>query len=55
MSVISTTRVVTNRGERHHKQLASNFGNRIEVTESPAGTVLTWRFGEQDGLVVTWQ
>ena len=94
MTVISTARVVTDRGERYRKQLASHFGNRIEVTESPAGTVLTWgfggtttltvepgalvmlaaaddtdtldrvkdltgrhleRFGEKDGLVVTWQ
>ena len=94
MTVTSTARVVTDRGERYRKQLASHFGNRIEVTESPAGTVLTWgfggtttltvepgalvmlaaaddtetlgrvkdvtgrhleRFGEKDGLVVTWQ
>lgn len=92
MTVTSTARVVTDRGERYRKQLASHFGNRIEVTESPA--VLTWgfggtttltvepdalvmlaaaddaetldqvkdvtgrhleRFGEKDGLVVTWQ
>jgi hypothetical protein len=85
---------VTDRGERYRKQLASHFGNRIEVTESPAATVLRWgfggtttltvepdalvmlaaaaaaqtldqvkdvtgrhleRFGEKDGLVVTWQ
>jgi hypothetical protein len=94
MSVTSTARVVTDRGERYRKQLASHFGNRVEVAESPAGTVLTWgfggtttlraepdalvmeaeandqqtldqvkdvtgrhleRFGEKDGLVVTWQ
>jgi uncharacterized protein len=94
MTVTSTARVVTDRGERYRKQLASHFGNRIEVTESPAETVLTWgfggtttltvepgalvmlaaagdtetldrvkdvtgrhleRFGEKDGLVVTWQ
>lgn len=94
MSVTSTARVVTDRGERYRKQLASHFGNRIEVAESSAGTVLTWgfggtttltvepdalvmlaaaddaqtldqvkdvtgrhleRFGEKDGLVVTWQ
>ena len=93
MAVTSTARVVTERGERYRKQLASHFGNRIEVTESPAGTVLVWgsggtttltvepgalvmlaaadddetlgrvkdvtgrhleRFGEKDGLVVTW-
>jgi hypothetical protein len=94
MSVTSTARVVTDRGERYRKQLASHFGNRIEVSQTPAGTVLTWgfggtttltvqpdalvmvaaaddaetldrvkdvtgrhleRFGEKDGLVVTWQ
>ena len=94
MGVTSTARVMTDRGERYRKQLASHFGNRIEVTESPAGTVLNWgsggtttltvepealvmvaaaddaealdrvkdvtgrhleRFGEKDGLVVTWQ
>jgi uncharacterized protein len=94
MSVISTARVGTDRGERYRKQLASHFGNRIEVAESPAETVLTWgfggtttlrvepaalvmeaeandqqtldqvkdvtgrhleRFGEKEGLVVTWQ
>jgi uncharacterized protein len=93
MSVTSTARVATDRGERYRKQLASHFGNRIEVSESPAETVLTWgfggtttlslesdalvmvavaddpqtldqvkdvtgrhleRFGEKDGLVVTW-
>jgi uncharacterized protein len=93
MNAASTARVVTDRGERYRKQLASHFGNRIEITESPAGTVLTWgsggttrltvepdalvmiaaandaqtldqvkdltgrhleRFGEKDGLVVTW-
>ncbi len=94
MSVTSTARVVTDRGERYRKQLASHFGNRVEVTESPGGTVLRWgfggtttltvapgalvmvavaddpqtldqvkdvtgrhleRFGEKDGLVVTWR
>jgi uncharacterized protein len=93
MSISSTARVVTDRGERYRKQLASHFGNRIEVTESTAGTVLEWgfgtttlivepgalvmvaaaddeetlgrvqdvtgrhleRFGEKDGLVVTWR
>jgi uncharacterized protein len=94
MGVTSKAQVETDRGERYRKQLASHFGNRIEVTESPAGTVLTWgfggtttltvepgalvmlaaaddtetldrvkdvtgrhleRFGEKDGLVVTWQ
>lgn len=94
MAVTSTARVATDRGERYRKQLASHFGNRVEVAESPAGTVLTWgfggttaltveadalvmiaaaedsqalervkdvtgrhleRFGEKDGLVVTWQ
>ena len=94
MTVTATSRVATDRGERYRKQLASHFGNKIEVAESPAGTVLTWgfggtttltvedgvlilvaaaddgetldrvkdvtgrhleRFGERDGLVVTWQ
>ena len=94
MTVTSTARVATDRGERYRKQLARHFGNRIEVMDSPAGTVLTWgfggtttltvepgalvmlaaaadaetldqvkdvtgrhleRFGEKDGLVVTWQ
>jgi uncharacterized protein len=94
MTVTSTSRVATDRGERYRKQLASHFGNKIEVDESSAGTVLTWgfggtttlsvedgalvmlaaaddgetldrvkdvtgrhleRFGEKDGLIVTWQ
>jgi uncharacterized protein len=94
MTVSSTARVATDRGERYRKQLASHFGNRIQVEESPVGTVLKWgfggtttltvqpdalvmvaaaddqptldqvkdvtgrhleRFGEKDGLVVTWQ
>ena len=52
MSVTSTARVVTDRGDRYHKQLASHFGNRVEVTESPAGTVLTWGFGRTTTLTV---
>ena len=94
MTVTSTARVLTDRGERYRKQLASHFGAKIEVTQSPAGTVLAWgfggtttltvepdalvmlaaaddtetldrvkdvtgrhleRFGEKDGLVVTWR
>jgi uncharacterized protein len=94
MSVTATSRVATERGERYRKQLASHFGNKIEVVEEPGGTVLRWgfggsttltveddalvmradaedaetlervkdvtgrhleRFGEKDGLVVTWQ
>jgi len=94
MTVTSTARVVTERGERYRKQLASHFGNRIEVKETPASTELAWgfggtttltvepdalvilaaaddsqtldrvkdvtgrhleRFGEKDGLVVTWE
>ena len=94
MAVTSTSRVATERGERYRKQLASHFGNKIEVEQSLAGTVLKWgfggtttltvedgalvmlaaaddgetldrvkdvtgrhleRFGEKDGLVVTWQ
>jgi uncharacterized protein len=93
MSVTSKARVETDRPERYRKQLASHFGNKVEVEESPDGTVLTWgfggtttltvepgalvmlaaaddtetldrvkdvtgrhleRFGEKDGLVVTW-
>ena len=94
MAVTSTARVATDRGERYRKQLASHFGNKIEVAEEPTGTVLKWgfggtttltveadalvmlaaaddaatldrvkdvtgrhleRFGDKDGLVVTWQ
>jgi uncharacterized protein len=94
MTATSQARVDTDRPERYRKQLASHFGNKIEVAESPAGTVLTWgfggtttltveagalvmlaaaddtqtldrvkdvtgrhleRFGEKDGLVVTWR
>ena len=52
MSVTSTARVVTDRGERYRKQLGSHFGNRMEVTKSPAGTVLTWGFGGTTTLTV---
>ena len=45
MSVTATSRVATERGERYRKQLASHFGNKIEVVEEPAGTVLRWMFG----------
>jgi hypothetical protein len=94
MTVTATSRVATERGERYRKQLASHFGNKVEVVEEPSGTVLRWgfggtttltveagalvvradaedaetldrvkdvtgrhleRFGEKDGLVVTWQ
>ena len=94
MTVTSTSRVATDRSERYRKQLASHFGNKIEVEQSSAGTVLKWgfggtttlsvedgalvmlaaaddgealdrvtdvtgrhleRFGEKDGLIVTWQ
>jgi uncharacterized protein len=94
MSVTATSRVATERGERYRKQLASHFGNKIEVAEESSGTMLKWgfggtttltvepgalvlradaedaetldrvkevtgrhleRFGEKDGLVVTWQ
>jgi uncharacterized protein len=94
VTVISTSRVTTDRGERYRKQLAGYFGNKIAAAESPAGPVLKWgfggmttltvadgalvmlaaaddgetldrvkdvtgrhleRFGERDGLVVTWQ
>ncbi len=94
MTVTSTARVATERGERYRKQLASHFGNKVEVVQAPSGTVLKWgfggtttltvevdalviraeaddvetlervkdvtgrhleRFGEKDGLVVTWR
>ena len=94
MSHTSTARVVTDRGERYRKQLASHFGNRIQVSDTENGSILRWgfggtttltvepdalvmvaaaddaqtldrvkdvtgrhleRFGEKDGLVVTWQ
>jgi len=94
MGVTATSRVATERAERYRKQLASHFGSKMEVTESPGGTILTWsfggtttmtvepgalvlrvdaqdaetldrvkdvtgrhleRFGDKDGLVVTWQ
>jgi len=35
MSVTATSRVATERGERYRKQLASHFGNKIEVVEEP--------------------
>ncbi len=41
MSFTATSRVATERGERYRKQLASHFGNKIEV-EEPAGSVLRW-------------
>ena len=52
MTVTSTARVATERGERYRKQLASHFGNSIEVAESPAGTVLKWGFGGATTLTV---
>ena len=92
MAVTSVARVATDRPERYGKQLASHFGNRIEVVAGPDETVLNWgfgtttltveegalvmrataddaetlqrvqevtgrhleRFGQKDGLVVTW-
>jgi len=45
MGVTATSRVATERDERYRKQLASHFGNKIEVVEEPAGTVLRWGFG----------
>ena len=45
MTVTSTARVATERGERYRKQLASHFGNKVEVVEEPSGTVLKWGFG----------
>jgi len=92
MTVTPTARVMTECGERYREQLASHFGNRIEVTRTPGSTVLARgsggtitpfaepvavvmracadnsetriedvtgrhleRFGEKDGLVVTWE
>jgi len=52
MSVTATSRVATERGERYRKQLASHFGNKIEVVEEPAGTVLRWGFGGSTTLTV---
>ena len=52
MSLSATARVATERGERYRKQLASHFGNKIEVTENPEGTVLTWGFGGTTTLTV---
>ena len=52
MTVTSTARVATERGERYRKQLASHFGNSIEVAESPAGTVRKWGFGGTTTLTV---
>ena len=37
MSFTATSRVATERGERYRKQLASHFGNKIEVVEEPDG------------------
>jgi hypothetical protein len=52
MAVTSTARVATDRGERYRKQLASHFGNRIEVVEDSAGTVLKREFGGTTTLTV---
>ena len=52
MRVTATSRVATERGERYRKQLASHFGNKIEVVEEPAGTVLRWGFGGSTTLTV---
>ena len=52
MTVSSTSRVATDRGERYRKQLAGHFGNKIEVEEAPAGTVLKWGFGRTTTLSV---
>jgi hypothetical protein len=45
MSVTSTSRVATECSERYRKQLASHFGNKVEMAEEPSGTVLKWGFG----------
>jgi hypothetical protein len=52
MTVTSTSRVATERGERYRKQLASHFGNKVEVAEEPDGTVLKWGFGGTTTLTV---
>ena len=52
MTVTATSRVATERGERYRKQLASHFGNKIEVVQEPSGTVLTWGFGGTTTLTV---
>jgi hypothetical protein len=52
MSLTATSRVATERGERYRKQLASHFGNRIEVAESADSTVLKWGFGGTTTLTV---
>ena len=52
MSFTATSRVATERGERYRKQLASHFGNKIEVVEEPTGTVLRWGFGGSTTLTV---
>src|SRR5216683_1235095 len=52
MTVTSTSRVATERGERYRKQLASHFGNKVEVVEEPSGTVLKWGFGGTTTLTV---
>ena len=52
MTVTSTSRVTTERGERYRKQLASHFGNKVKVVEEPSGTVLRWGFGGTTTLTV---
>ncbi len=49
MTVTSTSRVATERGERYRKQLAT-----LDRVKDVTGRHLE-RFGEKDGLVVTWQ
>ncbi len=52
MTVTSSARIATDRGERYRKQLASHFGNKIEVEQAPAGIVLKWGFGGTTTLTV---
>lgn len=52
MSLTATSRVATERGERYRKQLASHFGNRVEVVESADSTVLKWGSGGTTTLTV---
>ena len=55
MSFTATSRVAAERGERYREQLASHFGNKIEVARLAATGRHLERFGEKDGLAVTWQ
>ena len=49
MTVFATSRVATERGERYRKQAET-----LDRVKDVTGRHLE-RFGEKDGLVVTWQ